>query len=84
MKSLAGLAPHILVSIHQMTLDSKFGETLAVDIGNIADTGIEIPAIVTFAYDPPPAQSAAEFRRSFAESFQTTLAMQMRPASLGS
>jgi hypothetical protein len=37
--------------------------------------------IVTFAYDPPPAQSAQEFRKSFAESFQDSLVSQIEPAS---
>lgn len=29
------------------------------------------PGIVTFSYDPPPAQSAAEFRKSFNAEFLT-------------
>lgn len=36
--------------------------------------------IVTFAYDPPPAQSAEEFRKTFAESFQESLVSQMETA----
>jgi hypothetical protein len=57
---------------------------LAADQVNITEEVVFSPVsrgIVTFPYDPPPVQSAGEFRKAFAESFQESLASHMEPVS---
>lgn len=59
-----------MASQHETLVSQTPASDAAVEFEHVS------PGIVTFAFEPPPVQSAEEFRRSFAAAFQGMLARQ--------